>query len=338
MVKKITIITLTLVITILLTFCLFTETPAMKFLNSLTEDQRVKVQLPFDHSSKTFWHFFPSSMIPREGIQILDMSVNQKNLLNNLLQSFLSETGYIKTRKIMDLENILLEITGDTVMRNPEKYSVAFYGNPEKDSLWAWSFEGHHLSLNFTVVNNNISIAPRFLGASPATILSGERKGERTLDKEEDLGFELINSLSEEQKTVAIFRQQPLPEIVTFNSTSVEPLNPVGIKFGELSPSQQMIFLELIDEYLSTMLFEQAERRMQNIKNENINLLRFGWAGGVTIGQGHYYRIQGKSFLIEFDNTQRNANHIHTVWRDFDGDFGRDLIREHYKNSDHHKN
>lgn len=336
MMKKITIIILTLVITIFLAFRLFKEVPVVKFLNSLNPDQRATIQMSFDDNSKTKWHFFPGSMIPRAGIQLLDLNVNQKQLLNNLLRSFLSETGYIKTRKIIDLENILLEITGDTVMRNPEKYSVAFYGNPEKDSLWAWSFEGHHLSLNFTVLNDNISIAPRFLGASPATILSGERAGERTLDKEEDLGFELINSLSEKQKSVAIFRQEPLPEIVTFNSTAVEPLSPVGIKFGELNPSQQIIFLELVDEYLSTMPPEQAKRRMESIKNEDTNLLRFGWAGAITSGHGHYYRIQGKSFLIEFDNTQRNANHIHTVWRDFDGDFGKDLIKEHYKNSNHH--
>jgi hypothetical protein len=334
--KKIVIIAFAFTLSVFLSFHLSREDSAVKFLNSLNENQRVKAQLPFDHTSKTFWHFFPGSMVPRAGIQLVDLNVNQKQLLNSLLRSFLSETGYIKTRKIMDLENILLEITGDTIMRDSEKYFVAFYGNPEKDSLWAWSFEGHHLSLNFTVLNDQVSIAPRFLGASPATILSGERKGERTLDMEEDMGLELINSLSEEQKTVAIFRQSPLPEIVTFNTTAAEPLSPVGIKFGELSPSQQMIFLKLVDEYLSTMTAGQAERRMQSIKNEDINFLRFGWAGAITSGQGHYYRIQGKSFLIEFDNTQNNANHIHTVWRDFDGDFGRDLIREHYNNSEHH--
>jgi len=133
--KKITIIIFTLVTTVLLAFRLFTETPVIRFLNSLTEDQRMKVQLPFDHPSKTFWHYLPVSRIPREGIKLLNLNTNQKKLLNNVLQSFLSETGYIKTKKIMDLENILLEITGDSVKRNPEKYSVAFYGDPEKDSL-----------------------------------------------------------------------------------------------------------------------------------------------------------------------------------------------------------
>ena len=323
---------------ILLAFSFFNESPAVKFLNSLNQDQRDKTQLPFDDSSKTVWHFFPGSMFTRAGIQLTELNSSQKELLNNLLQSSLSEIGYLKTQKILDLENILLEITKDTIMRDSEKYSIAFYGNPEKDNLWAWSFEGHHLSLNFTVLDNNTTIAPRFLGASPATILSGPRKGERTLDKEEDLGLYLINSLNNEQRKTAIFQQDPFPEIVTFNSTKVIPLNLVGIKFDELNSNQQIVFLKLIDEYLLTMPTEQAERRMKHIMNEEISLLRFGWAGATTSGKGHYYRIQGKSFLIEFDNTQNNANHIHTVWRDFDGDFGRDLISEHYKDSDHHKN
>jgi hypothetical protein len=331
------IIILTLAIVTLLAFRLNTETPVSKLLNSLTEEQRDKVLLPFDHSSKTFWHYFPASMIPRAGIEFLDLNTNQKKLMNDLLQSFLSETGYVKTKRIMNLETILLEITGDSVMRNPEKYAFAFYGDPEKDSLWAWSFEGHHLSLNFTVLNKNISVTPRFLGASPAIILSGERAGERTLEKEEDLGFELINSMNEKQKNVAIFQQEAYSDIVTKNLTKVDPLEPIGIKYVELNSSQQVAFLKLIDEYLSTMPINQAAKRMEKIKKEEMDQVRFGWAGSTKAGKGHYYRIQGNSFLIEFDNTQQNANHIHTVWRDYNGDFGRDLIREHYENSNHHK-
>jgi hypothetical protein len=238
--------------------------------------------------------------------------------------------------KIIDLENVLLEISGDSIMRNPENFSVAFYGNPERDSLWAFSFEGHHISLNFTILNDKVEIAPRFLGANPARIPSGPREGERTLQKEEDLGFELINSLSEEQRDLAIFQQKPFFDIVTGKSAEVEPLSPVGIMYGQLNRNQQLIFLKLLDEYLSTIPAEQAEKRMNSIKDEEINEVRFGWAGATVLGEGHYYRIQGKSFLIEFDNVQDKANHIHTVWRDFDGDFGRNLIQEHYEKSHHH--
>ncbi|MEB2775330.1 DUF3500 domain-containing protein [Algoriphagus sp. D3-2-R+10] len=334
--KKFIVISLIIFTSLFLAFIFSQDRPATQFLNSLTQDQREKAQLSFDDVSKSSWHYIPSTMFSRAGLKLAELSINQKELFNELLQMSLSEMGFIKTRKIMDLENVLLEISGDSAMRDPEKYFIAFYGDPEKDSLWAWSFEGHHISLNFTVLNNVQSLAPRFLGASPATILSGPRKGERTLEKEEDLGFEMINSLSQEQQSVAIFQENLFNDIYTKNSPKVEPLVPVGIKFDELNPSQKNTFLSIIDMYLSTMPEELAEIRMENIKGEELGELRFGWISSTKLGQGHYYRIQGKSFLIEFDNTQSQANHIHTVWRDFDGDFGKDLIREHYKNSDHH--
>lgn len=330
-------IALTVLVSLLLAFVFYKDKPAVKFLKALNKEQRAQAQLTFEDQSKFKWHYIPSSMYPRAGIQLAELDENQKGLLHDFLKTSLSETGYAKTIKIIGLENVLLELTGDSVMRDTEKYSVAFYGNPEVDSLWAWSFGGHHLSLNFTVLNGVASIAPRFLGANPAMILSGSRKGERVLEKEEDLGFSLINALNEEQKGIAIFRQKAFNDIVTRNSEEVEPLEKVGIKFEKLDKSQQLIFLKIIEEYLSTLPEAQASEKMGSIKKEEVNELSFAWAGATVPGLGHYYRIQGKTFLIEFDNTQGNANHIHTVWRDFDGDFGRDLIREHYKNSDHHK-
>lgn len=334
--KTIAIIPLLVVASIVMAFGLMTEKPAVDFLKSLTEAQRNKTQMPFNNESKMLWHYIPSSMFPRAGIQLNELDSNQKSKLDELLKSFLSETGYKKTMKIIDLENILLEMSGDSIMRNPESYSVAFYGNPEKDSIWACSFEGHHVSLNFTIHDGKVENAPRFFGANPAKIPSGPREGERTLQKEEDFAFELINSLSEEQREMAIFQQEPFFDIVTGKSAEVEPLSPVGIMYGQLNRNQQLIFLKLLDEYLSTIPAEQAEKRMNNIKNEELNEVRFGWAGATVLGEGHYYRIQGKTFLIEFDNVQNKANHIHTVWRDFDGDFGRNLIREHYEKSHHH--
>jgi len=225
---------------------------------------------------------------------------------------------------------------GNPVVRDPEKYFTAFYGNPERDSLWAWSFEGHHISLNFTVLNDQISMAPRFFGANPAIIPAGKRKGERTLDKEEDYGLELINSMSDSQKQKALFRENAFFDITTTNAPEVDPPEPVGIEMKDLNPAQQNILVNLINEYLSAMPTDLAAKRMENLEKEEFGKIRFGWAGATNLGEPHYYRIQGKTFLVEFDNTQNNANHIHTVWRDFDGDFGRDLIREHYRTSEHH--
>ena len=313
------------------------DDPAIEFLNSLDQDLRNKTQLKFDDLSRQDWHFIPASMWPRAGIQLSELTSSQKDLFFNLLRLSLSESGYAKTRRIIDLENVLREMGGDPVMRDPEKYLIAFYGDPGEDHIWAWSFEGHHISLNFTIVGDEISMTPRFFGANPAIIPQGKRKGERTLDKEEDLGLALINSMSPDQKLNTIFQETAYAEIVTTNATEAGPLQTVGIRAEDLDSGQQATLLELLNEYLSSMPANLASKRMQNLKQEEFNEIRFGWAGATELGQPHYYRIQGKTFLIEFDNTQNQANHIHTVWRDFDGDFGRDLIREHYLKSDHHK-
>jgi hypothetical protein len=321
---------------LLYAFQLTNNDQAVNFLKSLSDEQREIAQFHFNDLSRTDWHYLPGAMWPRSGIQLHDLNSGQSELLFGLLKSFLSKTGYVKTQKIMDLESVLAEIEGRSTFRDPGKYYVAFYGNPENDSLWAWSFEGHHISLNFSILNNNISIAPRFMGANPATIKEGSRKGERTLAREEDLGYELINNLSEQQKINAVFQDLPFTDIVTSNSSETGPLKPVGIKMEELHHNQRIILTEIINEYVSAMPSEVANKRMEHLKVEDFDEIRFGWAGSLERGKPHYYRVQGKSFLIEFDNTQNNANHIHSVWRDFDGDFGRNLLEEHYQNSSHH--
>lgn len=334
--NKISTITLLLVGSILLAFHSYKTDPAKKFLKSLNREQLKIALMPFGDKGKQDWHYLPATMYPRAGIALNQLNPEQKQLLFELLHSSLSETGYTKTKQIISLENVLAENTGNKVTRDPEKYYAAFYGDPEKESLWSWSFQGHHISLNFTIKNGEISIAPRFLGANPATVLEGSRKGERTLAVEEDLGLELIKSCSAEQKKKAIFQQNAFSDIVTTNSAEVVPLQPVGIKMKELDASQQSILLHLIDEYLATMPKDLASKRLEKLKKEETGEIRFGWVGVLESMKGHYYRIQGKTFLIEFDKTQDNANHIHSVWRDFDGDFGRDMIREHYQSSEHH--
>lgn len=309
--------------------------PAVVFVESLTEAQKKNVMKPFDHETKEVWHFLPSTLWPRKGLELRDLDKSQRILLFELLQNNLSEIGYEKVLKIIDLENVLIEIKNNVYMRDPENYNVNFYGNPSEDDVWAWTFEGHHISLNFANVHGKVSIAPRFYGASPAIIPSGSRKGERTLAMEEDLGLQLIQGMTAAQKEVAIIQADVFPDIVTTNESKVDPLNPKGIQLKELSKPLQKTLLLLIDTYLSNMPDELASKRMKKLKKEELDEIRFAWAGATELGKGHYYRVQGKTFLIEFDNVQNNANHIHSVWRDFDGDFGRDLIKEHYHKSHH---
>jgi len=310
---------------------------AKAFVNSLSVEQQKKAVFPFEEMNRYDWHYLPPTMVVRTGIAVKDMNVDQKKVLNDLLQAYLSKDGYQKTRDIMDNEFFLKEIEPNNPSRIPENYYVSVYGQPGKDSIWAWKFTGHHVALNFTVVNDQLAFAPFFFGIYPAEIKEGPKKGTKILKDEEELGFELVNSLSKEQKQKALFQLKAFTDIVTTNSVNVAPLKPAGIVAGEMNHEQKTVLNKLIVAYLLAMPPDISKIRMEKITKEDMNEICFGWAGGTEPGKPHYYRVQGKSFLIEFDNTQNNANHIHSVWRDFDGDFGEDLLHEHYQHSKHHQ-
>jgi hypothetical protein len=305
---------------------------ATEFIESLTSEQKSQVLLDVEDERRENWHFLPWKSFEREGLGIFELTDTQKNLLFKHLRAHLSESGFLRVKNTMSLEKVLQELGGDPEYRDPEKYYIAFYGDPAKDKVWAWAFEGHHISLNFTIVDHQVSYTPKFFGANPAEIREGSRKGERIFKEEEDLGFELVNSFDAKKKEQVIFSAKTFGEIVSKVNTRVDPMEPVGIKISDMNPMQKKILWKLIDAYLSDMPNVLAKKRSKQIKDEEEAAIHFGWAGATSLGEPHYYRIQGKTFLIEFDNTQNDANHIHTVWRDFDGDFGRDLIKEHYAN------
>ncbi len=309
---------------------------AIAFLNSLNTQQKEKALLEFDDDLRTQWHFLPARSYQREGIPLKELNATQKGLLHKLLLTYLSKKGYEKAITSIEFEGVLGELTNDLVYRDNQKYYVTFYGKPSSENIWGWSFEGHHLSLNFTVDNNTISYVPQFYGANPAIIPSGPHKGRRALVNEEDMALQLINMLDAKQKEQAIFRSTTFNGNISSNDSEITPYSPVGINASSLNEQQQNILLGLIGEYISSMPTELAESRMKKILSEEINDIYFAWAGGTELGKPHYYRIQGKTFLIELDNTQNDANHIHSVWREFDGDFGRNLIKEHYETSHQH--
>lgn len=309
---------------------------ALTVVNSLDSTQRAKAVFPFDDMSRYDWHYLPPSLIPRKGVCLKDLDSIQKSHVYALLKSFLSPKGFLRTQDIMNNEYYLKELEPDMIHRIPENHFIAFYGTPGKDSVWGWKFSGHHIALNYTIVNNQLALTPIFFGVYPAEIKAGQNKGRRIIKDEEDIGFELINMLTNEQKAKAIFQSKAFSDIVTTNAIQVGPLAAVGILANALTTQQKTILNKLIVSHLSSMPTKIAEMRMKRIVSEDFNQIRFGWAGGLVKGIPHYYRIQGKTFLIEFDNTTHNANHIHIVWRDFNGDFGADLLNEHYKKSKHH--
>jgi len=307
---------------------------ANRFLASLSPELRAKAQFKFDDAERLNWHFIPRT---RNGLPFKEMTEAQRELARTLLKAGVQASVYAKANTIMGLEPVLKEIEqGKGPVRDSELYFVSVFGEPSTTGVWGWRFEGHHIALNFTCVKGTmIATSPSFLGANPALVKQGPQKGTRALAREEDLGRALLQSLDEKQKTVALFENVALKDIVTMNSVKADPLNPKGVPSAGMTSIQRKKLEELLGEYLLRMPDDVAEEKRQKVKAAGLDKLYFGWAGGPAVGDPHYYRVQGPTFLIEYDNTQNDANHIHSVWRDFEGDFGRDLLREHYRATPH---
>ena len=310
-------------------------------LDSLTPEQRQKMAMPFDSAERTRWHFIPTNSFPRQGLPLKEMTEPQRKLAHDLLRSALSQRGYTITTSIMnDLEAILRDAeaaaraakgqaTGGQI-RDPELYYFAVFGTPAAKGAWAWRVEGHHVSLHFTVGNGTtVSAAPSFFGTNPAEVREGPKQGYRALDKEQDAGRALVMALDDTQRKTAIFAETAPNDIITMTAVTTAPLTPEGLAASAMTPKQRELLMQLVDVYTSQMTADTAAERQAEIKQAGTDKITFAWAGPVEPGQRHYYRVQGPTFLIEFDNTQNNGNHIHSVWRDFESDFGRDLLREH---------
>ena len=306
-------------------------TAADAFLASLSAAQRSKALFAFEDGERLNWHFVPRA---RRGLPLKEMSTQQRALARGILQAGLSQRGYLTASTIIDLELVLREMGESPTFRDPELYYFSLFGTPSRAAPWGFRAEGHHLSLNFTLVRDTlIATAPAFFGANPAEVRSGARRGLRALAAEEDVGRELVLSLDERQRARALISADAPRDIVTGNAARVEPLSPIGIRVTELRPEQRVILVRLLDVYLGRMAEPLSARRRAALERTDFAKVAFAWAGSTRRGEAHYYRIQGPSFLVEYDNTQNGANHIHTVWRDFDGDFGRDLLREHYRSA-----
>jgi hypothetical protein len=306
---------------------------AEALLASLSQEQRSAIRFAFGDDERLNWHFIPRE---RRGLPLRDMTEAQRGLTRALLETGLSPRGTSKVDDIISLELVLRELGGNPAVRDPELYFVTIFGDPSTDEPWGWRFEGHHLSLNYTVVDGApVAWAPAFLGANPAEVREGSRVGLRALAPEEDLARELVRSLDAEQRAQALVDTEAPRDIITGNALEIDPLEPAGISITDLGPAQVDQLVRLVDEYLSNMADDLAASRRARLEGSDLSSIGFAWAGSLEPGGPHYYRVQGPTFLIEYDNTQNNANHIHSVWRDFDGDFGRDLLREHYRDAPH---
>jgi hypothetical protein len=307
---------------------------ANEFLETLSAKQKDKIQFNFDEDERYNWHYIPKN---RKGVPLKELTQAQQKAAMALLHTALSDTGFQKTTDIIKLEAILREAEGrsaDDDYRDPGKYYFSIFGNPASDSIWAWRLEGHHISFNFSVKNNSlISGTPGFLGTNPAIVLSGPEKGKYILKNETELGFALLHSLDANQIKKAVIDNDAPADIITEAKRKAMIDHPAGILYSELNNDQQKIFMQLLSIYIHRYTNLYAMTMMNEIETAGLNNLQFAWAGAQQQGQGnpHYYRIQGPTIIVEYDNTQNNANHIHTVIRDLKNDFGGDELLDHYK-------
>jgi hypothetical protein len=305
---------------------------ARAFLDTLSADQKATVALPADSPLRFDWHFIPKDQ--RKGLQIKYMDAAQRKAALALLRSALSQTGYDKATKIMSLEGILRELQkgqSSGPIRDPERYYYTIFGEPGETGRWALSIEGHHLSLNFAVDQGNvIASTPTFFAANPTVIREGMPGGvpvgTRILADEELLAFQLLESLSPKQRKTAILADRAPADIRAAGKPQSPEYATEGVAFGGLNPTQQKWLRELIDVYARNLPADLAAARLEAIDAARYDRVYFAWAGADRPGIGHYYRIQGPTFLIEFVNTQPDsagnpASHIHSVWRDPTGDF-----------------
>src|SRR6266850_2175316 len=306
------------------------------FLATLDSAQKAKAVLPFNSEERFRWFYTPVS---RKGVPLKELNASQQKAAMALLHAGLSEKGYTKAETIRKLEDVLRELEqGKGPMRDPDLYFFTFFGEPTVDGAWGWRYEGHHCSQNWTIVNGkSIGSSPQFFGANPAEVRDGPMKGTRVLSAEEDLGRSLLKSLSIAQRAEAVLSPSAPSDIVTRNQRKAAIQEDKGIAYSKLTQDQQGALLALIEEYLGAQPQAEARRRLDKIRKAGFDEIKFAWMGGLEKGEGHYYRVQGSTFLIEYDNTQNEANHIHCVWQDFHGDWGEDLLGEHYRNSPHHE-
>jgi hypothetical protein len=300
---------------------------ARNFLAGLDDANRDQASFAFDDDERLNWHFIPRA---REGLPYSELTPAQRRLADRLLASALSSDGMGKALGIMYLDQILFEAEGRDI-RNPDGYYFSVFGDPADSGVWGWRLEGHHLALNFTLNDAElVAASPAFMGSNPAIIREGRHAGMEVLAEEQSLARELLALFTGDARGQVIISDTPLRDIVSGNSVRAEVPEPAGLAMGDMNRAQSDALMALLRVYIERMRPELAKLEIEKITEAGLDEIRFAWAGSSAVGAGHYYRIQGPTFLVEYDNTQGNGNHVHSVWRDFNGDFGADVLAEHY--------
>lgn len=333
---------------------------AQTFLATLTAEQRKQAVYTLDDPERYVWYYTPHE---RKGLPLKQMNPEQRKAALALLKTGLSAQGYEKATAIMDMENVLRVVENrppNDTHRDPDNYYITIFGNPEEKTPWGWRFNGHHLLLQFTSRSSPERVTaqtPTFFGSNPDLVrnvpgmadtrmadprlVNLPQYGKRILKAEEDRAFALLKTITPEQLKQVVVDPVAYPEILSTNARTVSMEKMDGLRLADMTATQRTLFLELLQTYLTNYHVTLANQQFDKLKKSGLDSLRFAWAGDLTpqlgSGKGWYYRIHGPTILIEYDNTQSNANHVHTVVRDLTNDFGEDLLREHYRTSTHKK-
>lgn len=302
---------------------------ARVWLSSLDNAQRSLAALPFAGDDRVTWTYLPQV---RKGLAFKDQTTSQQSLAEALLKSALSAAGAETFARVRSLEKVLRDDMGEpATVRDPDKYYVAIFGEPSDTGDWGLRFEGHHISLNFTMHDGKmIASTPQFFGANPQEVRVGPKSGFRAIGEYEDLGRALVLMLEEPQRAKAIGPDAPPADILTrFDPVATPPDASQGIAYADLTEAQRSALMKILETAAGVQRPAMAQARLAKAKTAGLDAIRFYWLGDTAPGKPHYYRVQGPTFVFEYDNTQNGANHSHTVWRDFAGDFGRDVLRDH---------
>ena len=308
-------------------------------LQSLPDSIRPAATFSFDGTERSNWYYVP---LDRKGVTLARMTAGARARVDALLLTGLSPRGFATAKSIMRHESILHDIEaagppeGRRNVRDSSKYYLSVFGDPDASEPWGWRVEGHHLSVNYTAVGRSAQVvSPVFFGANPARVPSGPRAGLRILAAEEDLARELVKMLDAKQRAVAIFSDTALVEMETRNDPKARTLKTEGLRAADMTATQRAQLRRLVEHYAGRVSATARAHALRDVDDGGFGELRFAWAGGTEVGQAHYYRIHGPTILVEYDNQQNDANHIHTVWRDLRHDFGGDLLAEHYRTHKH---
>jgi len=300
---------------------------ARHFLAALDADNKAQASFAFDDDERLNWHFIPRD---RKGLPYTALTSAQRRLADRLLGTALSREGLGKALGVMYLDQILFEREGRDI-RSPDRYFFSVFGEPSAQGTWGWRVEGHHLSLNVTLTDGEVvATSPAFMGSNPAIVEQGRHAGLEVLAAEQTRGRELLQLFGSDAHQHVIIAEETFDGIVTGNSLRAEPGEPQGVAMADMNDAQADALMALIQVYVGRMRAELAKIEIQKITDAGLDDIHFAWAGSAAPGEAHYYRIHGPTFLIEYDNTQNSANHVHSVWRDLSGDFGADLLAEHY--------